>query len=503
MAIARRSQRDLFQFRSEHERWPRTDELEGWNQEMHGRRAKASRVAAAEKNLKAAQRERADAQAQARNALSAAEKGHANAVAQASASLEAWKSPGRGSRIATFKGVELYQHAIVTKRGPAAVLYAHAAVAGNFLTIQSGGAQEVLKLDNNEVPGAHQFASQVGAAAGAEVSFEQQRPAAILAAEQYLTRVAADTAAIELAREVAASTESDPNLLGAIQAAEQSVNGAQAETIADAAQAELDAHKENASESAAARRPTWQPRVSNAAIALVGIVLIAVIVGGTGAVATAPASHPTESLANLPSTETPTATDTSAPVASATPVPTVLPPTVAPTLVPTPVPTPPPPDPHQLTVANVTMSIHNNEHDIDPFSKFDRLTVRFNGGEVDISAKPALVANESDLFKTHAWNTYVASKAILGWYPAAEKIRVSSLTGVTDRYGRSSTDEAIWTEISSGTAARFDYGGLQGRLASSEANMYCVADGYSVAPYIWSKLSSSDRGCMVSPTLVS
>jgi len=304
-----RSQRDLLQFHSEHKRWPRSDELDAWNHEMHGRREKAgriasargnakavaqayrNRVAAADNGLKLAQRQHADAQARAKNALAGTNKAYADAVAQASAGLEAWKNPGRGSRIAAIHGLELYQHAVVHKRGTLPLLHSQATVAGNLLTMNAGGVQEVLTLQEKDVPGALEFASQLTAAAGAELSFEQQRPAAIQAAEQYLKQVVADTAAIVAAESGVAAVAGDPQLLAAIQSAEQAVAAAKDDTAAqETAQAQLKSQEESAIRDFAPGSPSWEPRAANGARALVGIIVVASLVGATGAFATAPST---------------------------------------------------------------------------------------------------------------------------------------------------------------------------------------------------------------------
>ena len=269
-----RSQRDLLQFKKEHHRWPCEDELDAWNEEMHARREKVIRVATAagaakaaesayrqrvsqaERALQAAQRQRSDAVSQAQRALYDAEGARAAAIAQATTSLEAWRNPGRGGRIAAFKGVELFQHVVVTRRGLVPVLYAQAAVAGNLLTIQAGGTQEVIKLKQQEVPGALQFASQLLAASGAESAFEQQRPSAIPAAERYLAHVRSDTSAIEGARGNLAAAEADTALLAAIEEAGLGLDAAKTDTASvEGAQAELAAQRERPIERVAVSLP--------------------------------------------------------------------------------------------------------------------------------------------------------------------------------------------------------------------------------------------------------
>lgn len=355
-AVAWRTQRDLRLFKVEHSRWPREDELDAWNAEVAGRREKAKRVAIAageakgavqahaqkvaqaEHTLATAQRSRNDALMRARAGLGSAEQAHANALASATSSLEAWRNPGRGNRITSFKGVELYQHAIRTRRGDAPVKFAQAMVAGNLLTLQAGGSQEVFKLSDKEAPAALRFASQIQVAASAEVTFEQQRPAAIPAAEQRLAAVVADTAAIQSARAAVVQAEADTSLILAIQEAERAVAAAKADSTAVlVAQAELKSLEQTAAQPAVdVPPPTWLPRTSNALSAIAGIVVIAVVVGGAGAVLTAPpasarapvaalatpAVTTTPTLASIPS---PTSTPSAAPVVTATVAPTEAP----------------------------------------------------------------------------------------------------------------------------------------------------------------------------------
>ena len=358
--VSWRSQRDLRTFKKEHGRWPRADEVDSWNREMHGRREKAKRVAAAatgasaaeqsykqrvaqsERGVETARQQHASAVKQAQNALAAAEAAHAAAVAQATAGLEAWRSPGPGTRIAAFKGIELLQHEVRSRRGNASLLGAQIALAGNFLTIQANGLQEVLKLAQAEIPLAGQFASQFMAAASAEGAFQQQRPTAIPAAEQYLQYVTSDTAAIYLTRAAVANAEGDAGLLATIVAAESNLAAVKADTAAvDAAQSALRSHQESAIDRPDSVSPaTWRPRAANAGVAFACIVLIAALVGTTGAIAAAPPARPTASAHQ--STPVPTLAPTSEPPVVATTTPLADSPSPKPTPTSTQTPTPAP-----------------------------------------------------------------------------------------------------------------------------------------------------------------
>jgi hypothetical protein len=514
-AVSGNSQTDLQQFKREHNRWPREDELEAWNQEMHGRRENAKRVAAsatdvktaerthrqqvshAEKALQVARREHADAVNRARAVLSATEAAHANAVAQATSALNAWHNPGRGGRIATFKGVELYQHAIVTRRRVGPLLHAQAFIAGHFLTVHIGGDQEVIKLSKQEVPGAFQFVSQLMAAAAAEMSFEQQRPSAVPVAKTHLEHVTADTAAIESARDRLATVETDAGMLAAVEAAERALSSARADTAAiDAARSDLHANQESRIERPApVPPPTWLPKRSNAAVSLIGILVVAGVVGGIGAVVTAPPSpssavvhpQPTVSLAESPiSTPSPTPTEAATISAAVRPTPTDTPPSA-------PVPTL---DPHSLTIGNVQKSISDNQS-LMVSDNFDALQVSIDGGTVNVQAKPSASWDEKQFFQMGAADAVVSSKAILGWYPSANKIHVVVLTDFTDQYGKSSTEPGVWLDVSADTASKFDYNGLKDRVLVQPSLMYCDADAHYIHPAIWKKLDSETRGCLL------
>lgn len=77
-----------------------------------------------------------------------------------------------------------------------------------------------------------------------------------------------------------------------------------------------------------------------------------------------------------------------------------------------------------------------------------------------------------------------------------KKIHVDLLTDFTDQYGKSSTEDGAWLEVSLETSKKFDYNGLSGRVLVSPSNMYCISDAYYVHPAIWKALDPNTRGCM-------
>jgi hypothetical protein len=360
--VAGHSQADLIQFKRERSRWPREDELDAWNRELHGRRLKTKRVAVAASAVKSADRAYREHVTQAERALQAAHRAHANTIAgarrelataqkshdleiaQATSALAAWRDPGRGNRITVFKSLELYQHALVIRRQVVPILHVHAAVAGNYLTIQIAGGQDITKFERGEVPAALQFSSQVAVAVAAEMAFQEERPRAIPAAEQYLRQVSADTGAIEAARVALTAAERDGTLLAPIQKAEQKLAGVQADRgTLDTAQSELRTQQESAVEPiVTASPPRWLPRTSNAITSIVGIVLTAIIVGGVGALITHSQPHSAAIVREVatPTSEAPTVTE--APLVVATPSVTATPASPSPTNIPAPTVSPPP-----------------------------------------------------------------------------------------------------------------------------------------------------------------
>jgi hypothetical protein len=326
--VVRRSQRDLLAFKREHKRWPTMDELDDWNQEIHCRRAKAravasaartaktaqgayaQRVAQAESALQTAQRQYEGAVGSVKSGLASAERAHAHAIAEAAVALEAWRNPGMGPRIAGFRGIDLYQHALAVKGASLPLLHAQAAAVGNRLIIHMSAKQEVVKLSKQDFPAALQFASHVTAAASAEMTFQQQRPAAIPAAERYLNHVTADTSAIEAGRLAVVAAQANPTLLGAIRDAAESLAAIRADTREiDSAQEQFSAEQERDVErSTSAPPPTWRPHSSNAVMSIVGIAVVWLFVGGTGA-----------AIVRAPATPAASATATAAPSSNSVP----------------------------------------------------------------------------------------------------------------------------------------------------------------------------------------
>jgi hypothetical protein len=170
--------------------------------------------------------------------------------------------------------------------------------------------QEVVKLSKQDFPAALQFASHVTAAASAEMTFQQQRPAAIPAAERYLNHVTADTSAIEAGRLAVVAAQANPTLLGAIRDAAESLAAIRADTREiDSAQEQFSAEQERDVErSTSAPPPTWRPHSSNAVMSIVGIAVVWLFVGGTGA-----------AIVRAPATPAASATATAAPSSNSVP----------------------------------------------------------------------------------------------------------------------------------------------------------------------------------------
>jgi hypothetical protein len=153
---------------------------------------------------------------------------------------------------------------------------------------------------------------------------------------------------------------------------------------------------------------------------------------------------------------------------------------------------------HVLTVANVTQSLNDNKS-LMPLVTFENLKVTIEPGDevVDVEAHPTSVLDEHAFLLEEAANALVASKAIFGWYPSVQGIRVTLDADFTDQYGHSSTATGAWIIITAATAHKFDYAGMAQLDATT---VFCDANSYYVDPAIWKGVGTSDRGCMTAPS---
>lgn len=152
-------------------------------------------------------------------------------------------------------------------------------------------------------------------------------------------------------------------------------------------------------------------------------------------------------------------------------------------------------DPHALTVANVTSSIHDNENFIFN-DKFDNMKVSISGGVISVSVKPTLF-DETDTFKTGAANALVVAEATLNWYPAATQVHVVVQSDFIDLNGNTTTEDATVIDLTKAKAAKLNYSGLRDRMEAGEWwIMYYNSDGYYVHRAVWKQVSSSAQGLL-------
>jgi hypothetical protein len=192
-----------------------------------------------------------------------------------------------------------------------------------------------------------------------------------------------------------------------------------------------------------------------------------------------------------------TASPSASPTAAATASPTL--PSVTPSILSSPSVTPSPGptiNPHDLTVANVTQSLHDNAGLETVYQNFDALAVTLKGDtEVDISVKPAFVMSEVNDLDFAGGDALIASKAIFGWYPTVLSIQVTVMADYQDAYGNVTTLPNVTVGISIATAAQFNYAGM---AQMDPIQVICDADTWYVHPGDWNTLSTSDRGCLKS-----
>jgi hypothetical protein len=240
-------------------------------------------------------------------------------------------------------------------------------------------------------------------------------------------------------------------------------------------------------------RPSRLPKLWQvAAGALVLMIVVTVVANSYAPRQSSPAgsASATQPPAQAATLDTPTPIQTAEP----TPAPAIA----TPNLTPTPIPSPPTPapDPRALTVANVAKSLQDNQYELVGVP-LDKLQVSMNtGGGVFVVVQPT-VWDEGDSVKQAGRLAFVASKAILGWYPAAVSLRVQLLNEFSDTYGSKSIEPAETIDISLATAHRFSYDGLKDRVTIDPSIMYCDADHYQIHPAVWKNVDSKTRGCMV------
>src|SRR2546423_760556 len=155
-----------------------------------------------------------------------------------------------------------------------------------------------------------------------------------------------------------------------------------------------------------------------------------------------PTPRPSPLPTPTPSPLSPSPVPTPTPLATPSPSPS---PSHLPTAIPSPLQSPvasptPAADPHTLTVANVTKSIHDNQNFVLN-ANFDNMKVTISGGVITVTARPTSLYDEQDTFRTGAADGLVVAKATLGWYPSATQVHVVVQTEFTDIYGNTTTED--------------------------------------------------------------
>jgi hypothetical protein len=155
-------------------------------------------------------------------------------------------------------------------------------------------------------------------------------------------------------------------------------------------------------------------------------------------------------------------------------------------------------DPHALTVVNVTRSLRDNAGFM-PLATFDNLVVTIppSADEVDLDVRPNLVLDERTFLLQAGSDALVAAKAIIGWYPTVQWIGVTLQGTFADAAGGSTVQPGVSLSLSSATVQAWS----SGAVAAPDADTaLCYADTYAINPTIWDSLSTSDRGCLTTPT---
>jgi hypothetical protein len=157
-------------------------------------------------------------------------------------------------------------------------------------------------------------------------------------------------------------------------------------------------------------------------------------------------------------------------------------------------------NPHALTVANVTRSLHDNMREAPTTIDQSKITVNVDNDKVNITTTAGAMS-ATDVFKQDSFLTYDAVRAILGCYPDVYWVHVEidgSFTPDINPIGLSdttpTTGPAAWIEVSSYAAYDFDYDRLLDRVLDDPSTMYYLADHYYIHDAIWKKLSSRQRG---------
>jgi hypothetical protein len=155
-------------------------------------------------------------------------------------------------------------------------------------------------------------------------------------------------------------------------------------------------------------------------------------------------------------------------------------------------------DPHALTVVNVTRSLRDNAGFM-PLATFDNLVVTIppSADEVDLDVRPNLVLDERTFLLQAGSDALVAAKAIIGSYPTVQWIGVTLQGTFADAAGGSTVQPGVSLSLSSATVQAWS----SGTVAAPDADTaLCYADTYAINPTIWDSLSTSDRGCLTTPT---
>jgi hypothetical protein len=181
--------------------------------------------------------------------------------------------------------------------------------------------------------------------------------------------------------------------------------------------------------------------------------------------------------------------------AVASPSPSAQPtPTPEPTASPSPTPSlSPSPTPSPTPEEAIAQSIRDNRSFMSRAST-DKMTVELTPvGLVTITIEPTL-ANETDALTVAGQTALVANRAIWTTYPDVQQIRVELLNEVTDANGAKSVVPVTFLQFNRATATPFQYDGLKQQATSDNKYMYCLADEYSIAPFIYAEVR--DKGCL-------
>jgi hypothetical protein len=101
--------------------------------------------------------------------------------------------------------------------------------------------------------------------------------------------------------------------------------------------------------------------------------------------------------------------------------------------------------------------------------------------------------NGPDYVTIGAHTSYSAMRALFA-NPLVKFVEVETDTTFTDQFGKSRVDTATWAALRRPTEQLFNWEGLTSRVYADNKALFCIMDGYRIAPSVYQSLD--DKGCM-------